>query len=68
MHRKYGKAVIDSVMVESELLSPEEYLEMLDARPEMIEAARIAPAKLGGQSFGKILVRYARPYYRAAVQ
>lgn len=65
MHLKTGKAVIDSIMVESELLSLEEYLEMLEARPEMIETARIAPPKLGSKSFGKIFVRYSRPHYRA---
>lgn len=56
---------IDSAVVESEVLSPEDYLELYATRPHMIESTKILPSRLGEEAFGKILVKYSRPLYKA---
>ncbi len=60
--------VLDSMLVESEIISAAEYLIMINDRPHMVESAKIVPARLGDKSFGQFLVRYSRPFYRLAAQ
>ncbi|MCF8156421.1 MAG: hypothetical protein K9K35_10485 [Rhodoferax sp.] len=55
---------IDVFPVREELLKPEEFLDLVERNPSMIERSTFIPPKLGGPGFGFIQVQYSRPKYR----
>lgn len=58
---------IETFIVESEIISAREYLDLYAARPHLIESTSIVPPRLGEDSdaFGRVQVRYSRPIYKA---
>lgn len=55
---------IDVFPVKEEFLRPEEFLELVEKNPALIERSTFMPPKLGGKGFGSIHVQYSRPRYR----
>lgn len=56
---------IDVYPVNSETLTPQEFIRLVETKPDLIKRTSIQLPQLGGKDFGKISVEYARPIYKA---
>jgi len=48
----------------SEIMSPEEYLNLPDNQQKMIASAQVVPPQLGGKGFGGIKIVWRFPIFR----
>lgn len=58
-------ATVDVFPVRDEDLSPQEFIDLVEKHPSLIERSRIIPPVLGSKGFGTIHVHYSRPRYKA---
>lgn len=59
---------IPAIRTDSEELSPENYLKLLQSDENNIESVEIVPPKLGEHNFGKIKVNYKIPVYKVCYE
>jgi len=57
--------VVDVRPVRSETLRPEEFIELVEQSPGLIESTSIELPRLGAAGFGSIRVNYTRPRYKS---
>ncbi|WP_321913539.1 hypothetical protein [Paraburkholderia sp. J11-2] len=55
---------IDVLPVESEILTPSEFLKLMTTKPSMIKESKVVPGRLGTKDFGSFRVTYTRPIYK----
>jgi hypothetical protein len=61
---KYKQTTMQARAVQKEALSPKQFLDMKPSVRKMISETTIAAPKLGGSSFGKLIVHYKSPIYK----
>ena len=59
------QTTIDIFPVKDEDLTPEEFIELVEKNPSLIERSSIIHPRLGGRGFGRIHVEYSRPRYKS---
>ncbi len=58
--------IIDTVVVDREVLSPDEFLRKIEKERSAIKSSRIVAPKLGRPGFGGVEVEYNYPIFRPA--
>ncbi|MFL9943690.1 hypothetical protein [Paraburkholderia graminis] len=61
-----SKHVIDVLPIETEVLSPAEFIKLTTTKPSLIKTSKIIPGKLGTKNFGSFFVVYSKPIYKPA--
>jgi len=51
-------------MVESEQLSPQEFLNIAEEEPTRIKSSNFVPPKLGENHFGYVRIEYRKPVFK----
>jgi hypothetical protein len=60
------KRAIQAITFDTEIISPEEYINLSEKEKENVKSATIIPPSLGDKEFGKIQITYKIPTYRIA--
>lgn len=59
-------AVLDTLRVTAEVLSPKDFLELTAAQKTSIKTSEFIAPALGRKGFGGVLVRYKSPVFKVA--
>ena len=57
--------ILDMFPVDMELLSAQDFLNLVKRDRSLVKESRLVPGKLGDKNFGKFEVVYSRPIYKA---
>lgn len=56
--------ILDMLPVDTELLSAQDFLNLVKRDRSLVKESRLVPGKLGDKEFGKFEVIYSRPIYK----